>query len=104
MTVVFKSNASFRKAVPGDVFDSTDTLLYNQSFIVYAPDTDLTRKLMEAARGHPAFDHFNSSPPNGGFVALPNETAVDALFEENSMLYAAVIFHESESLDSKVRL
>ena len=39
----------------------------------------------------------------GGFLPLPSEDDIDALFEENNMLYAAVIFHESEMLGSKVR-
>ena len=47
--------SSICQAVPGNVFDSNDTLLYNQSLIVYAPDNSLTRDLMEAVKGHSAF-------------------------------------------------
>ena len=43
------------QAVPGNVFDSNDTLLYNQSLIVYAPDNSFTHDLMEAVKGHSAF-------------------------------------------------
>ena len=39
----------------------------------------------------------------GFFLPLPSEDEVVALFEENEMLYAAIIFQESESLTSKVR-
>ena len=39
----------------------------------------------------------------GVFLPLPSEDEVVALFEENEMLYAAIIFQESESLTSKVR-
>ena len=103
--------------MPGDVFSSSDTLLYNQSLIVYTPNNTYTRELMEEVRRHSAFDVRNNfqaishllicslySQEIGGFLALPNEDAVDALFDENNMLYAAVIFHESELLGSKVRL
>ena len=43
------------KVVPGNVFDSNDTLLYNQSLIVFAPNNSFTRDLMEAVKGHSAF-------------------------------------------------
>ena len=41
--------------MPGDIFDSSDTLLYNQSLIVYTPNNSFTRELMEGVEGHPAF-------------------------------------------------
>ena len=112
------SSSSNRQAVPGDVFDSSDTLLYNQSLIVYTPNNSFTRELMDGVKTHTAFNvskkfsihypllnsiyNYNSQEV-GGFLPLPSEDDVDALFEENEMLYAAVIFHESETLKSKVR-
>ena len=49
------------QAVPGNVFDSNDTLLYNQSLIVYAPDNSFTHDLMEAVKGHTVFSVRNQN-------------------------------------------
>ena len=104
------------QAVPGNVFDSNDTLLYNQSLIVYAPDNSLTRDLMEAVKGHTAFSvrrhnkidylafhTYFESQEVGLILPVTSEDVIDALFEENNMLYAGIVFHDSESLENKVR-
>ena len=33
-------------------------------------------------------------------LPVNSEDAIDALFEENNMLYAGIVFHDSESLEA----